>query len=73
MLQKAPKTYWSTCEQVPSVAATAYIADTATVTGHVEISEGVMVCPGASVRGDKGCRFLSARTVIFKTARYYTA
>ena len=45
MLQKAPKTYWSTCEQVPSVAATAYIADTATVTGHVEISEGVMVCP----------------------------
>lgn len=54
MLQKAPKTYWSTCEQAPSVAATAYIADTATVTGHVEISEGVMVCPGASVRGDEG-------------------
>jgi carbonic anhydrase/acetyltransferase-like protein (isoleucine patch superfamily) len=54
MLRRSPKTSWSKKEHFPKVADTAYISETAVVTGPVKIGELVMISPGASIRGDEG-------------------
>lgn len=45
---------------VPVVAASAYIAPTASVIGDVHIGDGVYVGPGASLRGDFGRIIIAA-------------
>lgn len=54
MLISSPKTSWFIHNFTPKISAEAYVSATAVVTGHVTISEDVMVGPGASIRGDEG-------------------
>lgn len=54
MLKASPKTFWSQTEVLPKINSSAHIAEAASVIGSVTISAGVMVCPGASIRGDEG-------------------
>jgi carbonic anhydrase/acetyltransferase-like protein (isoleucine patch superfamily) len=54
MLIASPKTSWVNREYYPEVAASAYVSPTAVLTGFIELGEGVLISPGASIRGDEG-------------------
>lgn len=53
MLKANPKTSWNSNECLPSVAATAYVDESATVIGDVRIGEEVYVAPCVSLRADE--------------------
>lgn len=54
MITNSPKTYWSDQEVQPIISDKAYVFESAAVIGAVVISDGVLVSPGASIRGDEG-------------------
>lgn len=53
MLKSNPKTSWNSKEKMPTVSATAYVDDAATVIGDVTIGSQVYVAPGVSLRADE--------------------
>jgi len=53
MLKANPKTSWNSDECMPTVAATAYVDESATVIGNVRIGEEVYVAPYVSLRADE--------------------
>jgi len=53
MLKANPKTSWNSNECLPSVAATAYVDESAMVIGDVRIGEEVYVGPCVSLRADE--------------------
>ena len=53
MLKANPKTSWNSNECLPSVAATAYVDESAAVIGDVRIGEEVYVGPCVSLRADE--------------------
>ena len=53
MLKSNPKTSWNSEERMPTVSATAYVDDAATVIGDVRIGSQVYIAPGASLRADE--------------------
>ena len=53
MLKANPKTSWNSNECLPSVAATAYVDESAMVIGDVRIGEEVYVAPCVSLRADE--------------------
>ncbi len=44
---------FSISDKIPSIAPTAYVDETATVTADVTLEDNVSVWPGASIRGDE--------------------
>ena len=54
MIKNSPPTYWSDTEKKPQISPKAHIFESANVVGAVVISDGVLVSPGASIRGDEG-------------------
>jgi carbonic anhydrase/acetyltransferase-like protein (isoleucine patch superfamily) len=52
-MKSNPKTSWNPKENMPTVSATAYIDDAATVIGDVRIGAQVYVAPGVSLRADE--------------------
>ncbi len=57
----SPKTSWCSEECAPQIADTAFVGQTASIIGHVEIGANVMVWPGASIRGDEGGKIFIGR------------
>lgn len=57
----SPKTSWCSEEFTPQIDDTAFVGQTATIVGPVEIESNVMVCPGASIRGDEGGKIFIGR------------
>jgi carbonic anhydrase len=53
MLKKNPTTSWNKESKMPSVSATAYVDDAATVIGDVRIGERSYIAPGVSLRADE--------------------
>jgi carbonic anhydrase len=53
MLKSNPKTSWNSEELMPTVSATAYVDDAATVIGDVRIGSQVYIAPGVSLRADE--------------------
>jgi carbonic anhydrase/acetyltransferase-like protein (isoleucine patch superfamily) len=53
MLKANPKTSWNNNECMPTVAATAYVDESAMVIGDVRIGEEVYVAPCVSLRADE--------------------
>jgi carbonic anhydrase len=53
MLKSNPKTSWNSDERMPTVSATAYVDDAATVIGDVRIGSQVYIAPGVSLRADE--------------------
>lgn len=53
MLKSNPKTSWNSEERTPTVSATAYVDDAATIIGDVRIGSQVYVAPGVSMRADE--------------------
>jgi carbonic anhydrase/acetyltransferase-like protein (isoleucine patch superfamily) len=53
MLKSNPKTSWNSEERMPTVSATAYVDDAATVIGDVRIGAQVYVAPSVSLRADE--------------------
>ena len=53
MLKSNPKTSWNSQERMPTVSATAYVDDAATVIGDVRIGGQVYIAPGVSLRADE--------------------
>jgi len=53
MLKSNPKTSWNSEERMPTVSATAYVDDAATVIGDVRIGSQVYIAPGVSLRADE--------------------
>lgn len=53
MQKSNPKTSWNSVERMPTVAATAYVDDSATLIGDVRIGERVYVAPAVSLRADE--------------------
>jgi carbonic anhydrase/acetyltransferase-like protein (isoleucine patch superfamily) len=54
MIFKSFKTSWFTGEHNANISDSAFVFSTASVTGMIEIDQNVLVCPGASLRGDEG-------------------
>ena len=54
MLKANPKTSWNSNECLPSVAATAYVDESAMVIGDVRIGEEVYVAPLRIPAGGRG-------------------
>jgi len=53
MLKSNPKTSWNSTERMPTVSATAYVDDSATLIGDVRIGDRVYVAPAVSLRADE--------------------
>lgn len=53
MLKSNPKTSWNSEERMPTVSATAYVDDSATLIGDVRIGNMVYVAPAVSLRADE--------------------
>lgn len=53
MLKANPKTSWNKNECMPTIAASAYVDESATVIGDVRIGEEVFVGPFVSLRADE--------------------
>lgn len=53
MLKSNPKTSWNRDERTPTISATAYVDDAATIIGDVRIGSQVYVAPGVSMRADE--------------------
>lgn len=53
MMKSNPKTSWNSTESMPTVSATAYVDDAATIIGDVRIGSSVYVAPGVSLRADE--------------------
>ncbi|VVB72088.1 Carbonic anhydrase [uncultured archaeon] len=53
MLKANPMTSWNSSECMPSVPATAYVDDSATLIGDVRLGERVYVAPAVSLRADE--------------------
>ncbi len=53
MLKSNPKTSWNNTETMPTISATAYVDDAATLIGDVRIGDQVYVAPGVSLRADE--------------------
>jgi carbonic anhydrase len=53
MLKSNPKTSWNSEERMPTISATAYVDDAATIIGDVRIGSQVYVAPGVSIRADE--------------------
>ncbi len=53
MQKSNPKTSWNSVERMPTVAATAYVDDSATLIGDVRIGERVYIAPAVSLRADE--------------------
>lgn len=53
MLRSNPRTSWNSKERMPTVSATAYVDDSATLIGDVRIGDNVYVAPSVSIRADE--------------------
>jgi len=53
MLKANPRTSWNSTECMPTVSKTAYVDDSAVITGDVSIGEQVYVGPCVSLRADE--------------------
>jgi carbonic anhydrase len=53
MLKRNPKTSWNSNERMPTISATAYVDDSATIIGDVRIGDRVYVAPAVSLRADE--------------------
>jgi carbonic anhydrase len=53
MLKANPKTSWNSTECIPTVPASSYVDDGASIIGDVRIGEQVYVAPGVSLRADE--------------------
>jgi carbonic anhydrase/acetyltransferase-like protein (isoleucine patch superfamily) len=53
MQKSNPKTSWNSEERTPTVSATAYIDDSATLIGDVRIGNMVYIAPAVSLRADE--------------------
>ncbi len=53
MLKANPRTNWNSAERMPTVSATAFVDESATLIGDVRIGEKVYIAPGVSLRADE--------------------
>ncbi|OPY51942.1 MAG: Carbonic anhydrase precursor [Methanosaeta sp. PtaU1.Bin060] len=53
MLKANPRTTWNSREQMPTVSATAFVDESATLIGDVRVGEDVYIAPAVSIRADE--------------------
>jgi carbonic anhydrase/acetyltransferase-like protein (isoleucine patch superfamily) len=53
MLKANPRTTWNSAARIPTVSATAFVDESATLIGDVHVGEEVYIAPGVSLRADE--------------------